>query len=121
MCTAVFGVVVRQENVNAKDQIFCAIRDVKPLCRVPTNSLFDLTIFINYLHYPIIMSMVEGFTFLFSTKLEFYCHTDDSFIKRSHFQCWSLSRFKKNHRSLCYSLNPTVHLDLPRTNCMSSS
>ena len=28
MCTAVFGLVVRQENVNAKDQIFCAIRDV---------------------------------------------------------------------------------------------
>ena len=97
MCTAVFGLVVRQENVNAKDQIFCAIRDVKPLCRVPTNSLFDLTIFINYLHYSIIMSMVEGFTFLFSTKLEFYCHTDDSFIKRFHFQCWFLSRFKKNH------------------------
>jgi hypothetical protein len=31
MCTAVFGLVVRQENVNAKDQIFCAIRDVTPL------------------------------------------------------------------------------------------
>jgi hypothetical protein len=45
MCTAVFGLVVRQENVNAKDQIFCAIRDVTPL---PTHSLLDLTIFINY-------------------------------------------------------------------------
>lgn len=54
MCTAVFGVVVRQENVNAKDQIFCAIRDVTPL---PTHSLLDLTIFINYLHYSIIMSV----------------------------------------------------------------
>jgi hypothetical protein len=31
MCPAVVGVVVRQENVNAKHQIFCAIRDVTPL------------------------------------------------------------------------------------------
>jgi hypothetical protein len=31
----------------------------------------------------------------FSTNLEFYCHADDSFIKRLHFQCWFLSRFKK--------------------------
>jgi hypothetical protein len=54
ICTAVVGVVVRQENVNAKDQIFCAMRDVTPL---PTNSLFDLTIFIDYLHYSIIMSV----------------------------------------------------------------
>jgi hypothetical protein len=54
MCTAVVGVVVRQENVNAKDQIFCAIRDVTPL---PANSLLDLTIFIDYLHYSIIMSV----------------------------------------------------------------
>jgi hypothetical protein len=73
--------------------------------RVPTNSLFDLTIFINYLHYSIIMSMVEGFTFLFSTKLEFYCHTDDSFIKISHFQCWFLSRFKKK------SLKSMLHFE----------
>jgi hypothetical protein len=57
MCTAVLGLVVRQENVNAKYQIFCAIRDVTPVCRVPTNSLFDLTIFINYLLYSIIMSV----------------------------------------------------------------
>ena len=54
MCTAVVGVVVRQENVNAKDQIFCAIRDVTPL---PANNLLDLTIFIDYFHYSIIMSV----------------------------------------------------------------
>jgi hypothetical protein len=54
MCTAVVGVDVRQEHVNAKDQIFCAIRDVTPL---PANNLLDLTIFIDYFHYSIIMSV----------------------------------------------------------------
>jgi hypothetical protein len=54
MCTAVVGVIVRQENVNAKHQIFCAIRDVTPLA---AHSLLDLNIFIDYLHYSIIMSV----------------------------------------------------------------
>jgi hypothetical protein len=54
MCTAVVGVIVRQENVNAKHQIFCAIRDVTPLT---AHSLLDLTIFIDYLHYSIIISV----------------------------------------------------------------
>ena len=65
--------------------------------------------------------MVEESTFLFSTKLEFYCHTDDSFIKNTTFPMLVLKQIKKNHWSLCYTLDPTVHLDLPGTNCISSS
>jgi hypothetical protein len=55
----------------------CDVRDC--LCVLCIICLFNK----GYLHYSIIMSMVEGFTFLFSTKLEFYCHTDDSFIKKN--------------------------------------